>query len=681
MHMASAQQAKTAGEWKKRRINGRSLMELQHAGGIANAGAEEIGGNIPTLDDLTGPKSHGRRKAHGGHEEEYGGHEEGEHEGQEEHEEHEGDHEKAKKYNKEALPYNVVHKVGGFKVKEINFIKTYWDNTRFFSCDDIWQMGKAMWEYYERRFERRQKERYSKVGEEIPFWSPEMRRVNQASENEQVNQFKESYEQKGIFEIEERLWSTRNKDEMKAALTVLAEKGHIRWDNIALWKNLNRFVDPRYAIPIPASGDPYTRLGERNKDDRTGMDFLKPAIDSLWGEGQYNEWYSSCKSHSQSHAKGYYEEGKELEGVDGGHGLRMETLLRQHKMGIFVDPHEYEGLILHSIEAGKSQMQEKIYFMIEGVTAQNPHGHTILPFERIAHINSEMLARFPILEYICADVPRPPDGKDKYRFTLDDYKSWAKMFDMGNPMNCKPTRAVNDFMWRYIIPSDETQNRINKALRNGENLDHDDMFAYLPPATEEVITDACTATTGRKKFLTIEGYANVIPGFSQYMRSLAETDNRNKLREAIKSYVRFESIMTNRYDKGDTIYQRLKYSVLNSPTIVSDEPPQAFMDQMNPAIKKIIAAYNDPELNQLADLMYINTPNFKIDKGEQEVQKKVEWALEHFGEVFDKVVKSDNGEKMTRIIEGANFTGMPRFMSSAEKDKRKAMYTDKLSLD
>ena len=357
MHMASAQQAKTAGEWKKRRINGRSLMELQHAGGIANAGAEEIGGNIPTLDDLTGPKSHGRRKAHGGHEEEYGGHEEGEHEGQEEHEEHEGDHEKAKKYNKEALPYNVVHKVGGFKVKEINFIKTYWDNTRFFSCDDIWQMGKAMWEYYERRFERRQKERYSKVGEEIPFWSPEMRRVNQASENEQVNQFKESYEQKGIFEIEERLWSTRNKDEMKAALTVLAEKGHIRWDNIALWKNLNRFVDPRYAIPIPASGDPYTRLGERNKDDRTGMDFLKPAIDSLWGEGQYNEWYSSCKSHSQSHAKGYYEEGKELEGVDGGHGLRMETLLRQHKMGIFVDPHEYEGLILHSIEAGKSQMQ------------------------------------------------------------------------------------------------------------------------------------------------------------------------------------------------------------------------------------------------------------------------------------------------------------------------------------
>ncbi|MBI5754101.1 hypothetical protein HZA40_03095 [Candidatus Peregrinibacteria bacterium] len=637
---------------------------------MANKHATGEGEELQQAHEGEQAHAHEAEQAHA-HEQEHG-HEEG-------HDEH-----AKKKYYEEALPLNQVNKIGGMKYKEKSFLKALWNDTRFFSMNDCWKMGKAMWEYYDRRWERRQKDKFARVGEELPYFSPEMRRIVESTEHEEVHQYQEAFEHKGIYEVQYRLENTGNRDEFKAAFVTLSDKGQLRWDSIELWRNINKFIIPRLSIPIPSNGDPNTRV---SKDDRrTGFDFLKPAIDSLWGEGTYDGFYSKNKSAYASNSKGFYEEGKQLEGVDGGHELRLSTLLRQHKEGIYVNPHEYEGLILHSIEAGKSNMQSKIYFMIEGVAATNHEGRTIMPFDRIAHINSEMLNAFPILEYICAKVPRGPDGEKKFRWTLDDYKQWVNWFDdghPGDPTKFAPGKAVDEFMWKYVIPSDETQNRINKALRNGEKLDHDDMFAYLPPATFEVVNDACKATTGSKKFLTIEGYANVFPGFSQYMRSVANKGARTKLREAIKSYVRFEGIMTNRYQKTSSSndpYQRMSDQTLSTGTIVTDTPPQAFINQTNNAIQEIATAYGDKELEKLAAIIYEpEVEDIYSEDGKKEQNIK-NLAFEQFNKVFDRVVKSDNGEKMEMIIKKANFEGMP-YKSSEEQSKRKAAFTDKMALD
>jgi hypothetical protein len=210
------------------------------------------------------------------------------------------------------------------------------------------------------------------------------------------------------------------------------------------------------------------------------------------------------------------------------------------------------------------------------------------------------------------------------------------------------------------------------------------MFAYLPPANFQVVNDSCKATGGNKKFLTIEGYANVFPGFSQYMRSVAGMGRKVKLREAIKSYVRFEGIMTRRFQKSADDrdpYQRMSGSTLNNRTIVSDEPPQAFIDQINPAIKAIAAAYNDPKLNAvIAEIYHPEVDNIYSEEGKKQ-QQNMNLAFEQFNKIFDQVVKTDNGDKMEAVIKGANFTGMPNSMSDEEKAKRKAMFTDKTSLD
>ncbi|MDA1060230.1 MAG: hypothetical protein O3B47_00355 [bacterium] len=680
LHIAAAHQAKTLEKdhqnktWKRKKLGTRNLLDMANKGNMAATTTEDEDLQDPGTDagtdlgstDTSRPSSssHSSSKTSGSSNEE----------------EKDSKRGKVPVTHDEALDYSEIYKTGGMETKERSILREMWTNTRFLSGNDIWEMGKAMWEYYERRWQRRQKERYSSIGTDIPFFAPEMKRIHQAAENEEVNQFKETFEQFGVFQIQERLKKTRNRDEMKAAIMVLSDKGQLRWDDIDFWKNLNKFVDASVAIPIPSNGDPNTRVSD--KDDRTGFDFIAGAIDSLWGEGTYNGWFNKNKGSYQSNAKGYYEEGNQLEGVDGGHGRRLATLLADHKRGNFVDPHEYEGLILHAIERGKAGMQQKIYYMIEGVAAVNMHGRTILPFDRMAHINSEMLTRFPLLEYLCASVKRP-DGKT-HRFTIDDYKRWVKDWDEGqvmNPDKCRPGKKVDEFMWKYILPSDETQNRINKVLRNGEMLDHDDMFAYLPPATESVITDATKSTTGSKKFLTVEGYANGFPGFSQYLRSQAENDNREKLREGIKSYVRFEGIITDRFEKADKGYQRFDWSTLNSGTInTPDRPPQLFIDQMNKVVGQIVEAYGDPKLIEIYGLLRQKTGNIQLHKEEMDKQKRIDQAFKEFGTLFTNVVKSDNGEKMVKITESANLEGLPFGVSDEERAMRKAAYKDSMEL-
>ncbi|MBL4694393.1 hypothetical protein JKY72_03420 [Candidatus Gracilibacteria bacterium] len=590
--------------------------------------------------------------------------------GQDEEEKSSGPKEKTQKnYKEEALPYSEVFKAGGMKEETRSWLKGFWANTYFMRGHDMWEMGKAMYEYYVRRWERRQKERYASVAEDVPYFSPEMKRVKQAAENEEVDSFKSSMEQMGNHEIMNTLRTTGNRDEMKAALVVLTDKGQMRWDDIEFWRNLNRHVSSSVAIPIPPTGDPAHIVSKDDK--RTGADFLKDAIGSLWGEGGFDSWYSGNKSKYQSNAKGFYEEGSELEGVEGGHQRRLESLLAGHKRGEYVDPHRYEGLILHMIEFGKSSMQSKVYYLVQGVAAQNPSGHTILSFDRMAHVNSTLLVKFPLLEYLCSSVQRS-DGKT-HRWTIDDYRQWAKWFDDGDPMNAKPTAAVDRFLWDYVLPSDETQNRVNKAIRNGKDLDHDDMFGYLPVATEQVIQDACKSVGGGStRVLTTEGYANGFPGFSQFFRTLSEANNRNRLKEMIKSYVRFESIMTNRWMKNNEGYARLDDSTRHAPTIVSKEPPEFFIKELNATVKAVIEAYGDKGLIDLYELAMTPVEGVRTNPQREKEQKRVQEALEKFGSKFNEVIKRDEGARMVAVIKGQNLYGMPIFVSDEEKDARKA---------
>jgi hypothetical protein len=574
-------------------------------------------------------------------------------------------------YKEEALAYEDINKVGNMTVSENGFLKNIWTQTRFLSVGDLWEMGKTMYEYHVRRFERAQKERYSSVAKELPYFGPEMKRINQNEENQQVNDRKEAMDQFGVFEIQEILRTTGNKDELKAALITLTEKGQMRWDDIKFWKNLSdNFLRDEFKIPYPDNGDPYTKISD--EEPRTGFDYLKPAIDSLWGDGTYDSWYSQNNSQFDSGVQGAGQEGNMLEGFDGGHQRRLSELLRQHKMGVYIDPQRYEGLVLHMINNGKAGMQDKLYYIVQGLGAVNGDGRTILAFDRLGQINTAMLTKFPMLEYMTASVKRKDGGSHKW--TQDDYKKWANMFDGGNssnPARNRPGVEVNDFLWEYAIPSDETRTRINKVARNFQELDHDDMFAYLPPATERIVEDACKVQSGTRKYLTLEGYKNVFAGYSEYFKRLGSNSNAKRIVEAVKGYAKFEGIMEDRYARGQE-YQRMGSDEMNSTPVMGSATVKEYADSTKPIIRRIVEYLNDPQLNEYYRLMNLKNINVNTPEGKN-TQQTIDSAFNSFGDQLEKAIKKAGskaevyGNIVNIVNEQANgMTGMP-FKTFEEK--------------
>jgi hypothetical protein len=573
-----------------------------------------------------------------------------------------------KEYKEEALPYARAHKENDMETAKLEGpLRRFYKETRFLSVSDVFHLVKSCWDYYMRKFERNQKARYSSVAKNLFYFGGEMERVNQAAENEEAHQFQETYEHKGIPFIIDRMRVTSDRDEMKACFMVLCHKGQMRFEDIEMWRNMNRILPAKFYIPIPRNGNPATIINDTDHTHhhyrKTGLNVLESGVDHLWGQGTYSEWYAQNKSTYESGCKKFYTEGKEMEGYQGGHARRLQILLMEHKHGYFVDPQEYEGLILHAIEAGKSTFEAKLYFMIAGVASKNNLGKTILPYDRMAHLNSEMLTRFPILEYLCAQVPRiGPDGKTvkKLRYTIDDYTNWLEYFDGGDKHNCRPTHNVTKFLWKYVMPSHETNTRINKALRHGENFDHDDMHGYLPPAAAQIVDNACrTVGGGGKHLLTSEGYMNAAAGFNEYIKTLGVNKNKGLLLQAVNSYVRFEAIMMRRWQRQSQDYFRMTDSkLLNKPCVVTPNPPKIFYAELNSLMHKIGDAYaakGDDRLKRMIDNIQQDNRRFDIknNKKDKAVQDSIQYDLEQFDDILQDVVKMDNADTLMKIVSAA----------------------------
>ncbi len=585
--------------------------------------------------------------------------------------------------NPEALHYDLVHRVLPGTKEDEGYLKSLYSATKFLSVADLWQMGTTMWEYYDRRLKNKQKQRFATVGKDLKYFGPEMQRINQQTETDEMNQFKDALDQFGVNQTTDRIRSTRNFFELKACFISLVGKGQLRWDDVAMWENVNRFAPADKKIPIPKDRNPHTIVKMDGKRGLTGIHFLKPVLDGFWGDGTFDDWFSSNKSTYQGNAQKYAEEGKALEGEPGGYGARLAYLLRLHKEGDeFVDPQRYEGLLLAAIDNGKGSMQDKLYYMIQGVACVNKKGRTIMDFDRISHINATYLVRFPFLDYICTTVPRPPDGQP-HKFTLEDYKSWAKRFDQGREDNVRPTTAVDEFLWNHALTANQTITRINK-VRNYGGYDPDDTFAFFPTLDVQLITDACNMGTvgGGQKSTSTEAYKNIFPGFAQYIKTFAEKGNASRLVDVINSFVRFEAIMTNRYEKNNTIYQRLDQKQIDKGSVVSGVKSSVHIQQVNNVIDKIVDAYIANNIPGAAEVRSKLTLARTVVSEEQFIQPsgkalqdQINAALKALPRLFNKMTDQDQGQIMLAVageaVGNKEITGMPYQGDEEELDKRK----------
>ncbi|MFC1616230.1 hypothetical protein ACFL21_03745 [Patescibacteria group bacterium] len=575
------------------------------------------------------------------------------------------------------LPYDQMAKREIGSPKHTGYLRSVWLHTRFLSFGDLWEMGKVIYEFAKRKWERDQKERFADVGKHLPWMKPEMERINQQAEQEQVDQYKAGLENEGTMTVQEKLRSTNDRDELKACFIVLSAKGELRWDDVEMWTQLNRWGDSSKVslIPIPGNGDPHTIV---DNEGNTGLHYAQAVVDDIWGEGTYDEWFRQNKSNFNSNVQGFFEKGKELEAITEGIDKELQKLLLMHKQGQYVNPHLYESLIHYAIDNGKSNMYAKVYYLVQGVTATNPNGRTILSFDRIAHLNGTLLAKFPIFDYFTAPVDRKgaPEGKESNKFTMEDYRSWAEYFNSHDPNGeCKPNEAVNQFLWNYVIPHKSTQWRISKALRDPQ-LDHEDMPYFMPSADVQSVNDLTKPTAGSRRFFSNEAYANAFPGYSQYIKSLGEKCHQqggkpdptkvDYLLGSIASYVRYESILMERYEPKNNAF-RLPKTMLERPAIMSQGVPlNAVIGDLNGVIKNAIDYYAqyDSRLAGASDEIYNSGINkFSSDAEIKRNMEVHEVFTEHFGDIVKKV---DGGKELFRMINSANLTGLP-YQSDREK--------------
>lgn len=561
-------------------------------------------------------------------------------------------------------------------------LREFLKRTQWLRIDDIFQLFKSGWEYYTRNWRRRQKYRYSEVGKNIPWFGTEFERVNQSAETEEVNQFKEAMDQWSVWQVEETLYQTGNKDQAKACLITLAEKGMVRWDDPRLWAALNNFSSPERKIPIPKKGaDPYHPykkgvgkfLGE-DVGGKTGMDLIPEVIDSLWGEQTYISWRRQNDGAIEDGIQKAYNKGMELENDPkntGGISQELSLLLAKHMNDQYVDPQEFEGLLRFIIENGKGSAEDKIYYLLMGTTAENSRGRTLMGWERIGTFISKMCNQFPVLDYFTdKDLKRDPKDPKKLvkrawiKSDFDEFtKEWKRT---ARADKYKPTSKVTEYLWTEALTSEAYQLRLEKAIRNAENIDHDDTQMFIPSLTEDEIESVTSNTGGNKRKFTIQGYKNAYVGFGTRLKYLMKKLNYERalkkegypafekpyirrITDAVRSFVRYDAVLDNRYltDQGNRL-QRFSDADYRTPCVVDSlNAVSMHQNEMQGLVQKILHKY---KVDQNDEFKYIFMRPSEIPKNKR---KQVENDIKMFGRRFYELISSDDGNNMLDAINTA----------------------------
>lgn len=242
--------------------------------------------------------------------------------------------------------------------------------------------------------------------------SNEFDREQENAEQEEVNQYKEAYKNKDAWQVEAIAYNSRNQDELKACLYLLAEQGRLRWDRIELLKRLNYF---QKSVHFDESGMKghlgnislfYEKLGKACGaiwDFDTFKD-LKTQNSSAY-DSKKNEWDQACHEWAETVGldtiiDGYLQDYKKAK-VSG----RNPTF----------DPLAYEKIIDYAIKYGKMGSEQKLYFLIQGIA------WGILPPDRGSVLNSIYINEYPAIDYFGTATSR---GKKP---TLENFEEVAAL--------------------------------------------------------------------------------------------------------------------------------------------------------------------------------------------------------------------------------------------------------------
>lgn len=427
----------------------------------------------------------------------------------------------------------------------ISPFRKLWNDTNFLSIEAIWQVGVDFMEWNSRRHKRKKADHAARLGsalfENLPIVGDiglEAEARKEKAEAEEVNEWKSRLETKDAWELAEILKNMAkaidpNKDQFKAILKILADKGRIDWRDKNIWNLLNKLQSAVHLSPNDEMllGDP-TIL--RSK--------LHTACGEVWDYDEYLELERKNESSYESKKK---EHTPYIDKIPSQITERLGQLYQKHLMGQHVEPMEYEALLEYSIEKGKSYAEAVMFYLLAGM-AQG-----IIAIDRGSVLNKHMNI-WPSTEWcVSPDCPKTQVEMEK----LCKYK-FGKEYKAGQLDNTNS--QFKNFFWAEIQNEQTVLGRTRKTAIERQ-WDHDwsrGIAAMCDADSMKIFLSGRSGETTTKSTALENSYVGMLQWLEENAKDPEKRDWRSGFTRQIGAILMAEGIVTEVAFREDVKFQR-----------------------------------------------------------------------------------------------------------------------------
>lgn len=494
----------------------------------------------------------------------------------------------------------------------MGFLRRSLNNTQFLSISAVVQLGTDVKEFLARALKRRNADQAARLGVAL-FGATSLGRESKAralqAESDEVGEWEKRYKSMDPWQLLGELKGlansgiSPNKDQMKAVMRLLAEKGRINWQNQDLWLALNKLQSSSH---FP--------LGDANllKDPVLLRERMLRAFGEIY---DYDEFPGLERSNEDKYDGGKKQFEKTHDLIPTKMTERLDEQLKIKNEGGKVDPIFYESMLEDCMTKGRSYGENVMFHLIAGM------GSGILTPDRGLALASKLSNNWPPIEWFGTINP-PPTQQYWHNLCQTHFKDAYKSGSLSKKEHGK---AFKSWFWSTIQMNKAVIQRAKKAVGN-RNYDHDWSRTISCLSDVDMIQRYFSGRGGQKE-LQITAVGNTVAGMLQLLEENAKNQtnaDRNEFARIASIMAMTEGILNSTYKGEDGTITRA------TPEINDDAPREAGVGHHNGLSTKGHRNIN------VSFLKAIDRPFFTM--------------LENLGELKEKRDQQSAGQEAARYL-------------------------------
>ncbi|MFH0851726.1 MAG: hypothetical protein V1876_03175, partial [Candidatus Peregrinibacteria bacterium] len=514
-----------------------------------------------------------------------------------------------------------------------------------------------------------------KYTERLPHYTE---RARNSKELERVKKWEDAFTNLDAEELLKLIGETPTRDQLRASIELLVKKGRMNWGDKRVWRALNE--KSSYKMPE----------GPCERDETLRDKWLHKLISDIWlDKDMFNEWMTGNNGNFDKHKQNYTHEADNFANLAGKTAYELHVMLKTYvdcttakppkPLPEDVNPHHYEELLHYSMRMGKMSMEQKVYFLIQGIASG------FMPLERLRALAGEkgqVLLKFPFLDYFY-----------QHHNSLSEIKAISERlteYEGGKP-TFKPGPKTTMFIRLVLLRDQKARERISKALDKGaEGLDHEDI-PYIATEIGWVKMQALLGVmSGARSKVSKEGWKNAYVGFNEKFKMYAnlaryseeggvvvtEGDVRD-LAQSIGAYIVMDNQMMRAGDlKAGQISLSAEDLQIERPVSNPSMCTGAFRNRTRDFVWKLAEELgmqdSDLGVQGLTMRQFLSNPERDAMTITSDIQSMNDKAREPFIRAFSQkmIDRPDVLKRVLREFEGGSFAAGRKFLDSQVEDER-----------